>query len=413
MKKERSNHKKHRLFISIKHKILSFFDKIFLLFIPKDQIDILLTSVEKENDHDILIELKKEIITSKNKLKKQKSIVNQIKLKKIIKAEAIINAKLDYFKQQQEINNIEIEIDFHNSNPSKKLDKTSDKTSKKANTSNHTETHKNKIIDLNDPDILEFLKYMNLEIYNIEYQLKKDMDYAELKYLEKRILNLIYKRKNFYENYDFKKLEKIFCSKDKYSVFKNNNILEKLQNECNLKKVAKASIIDNKTKTDSYNIDNFDDKVIKKVNVILQKQMKNTQESLIRLQKNLTRKDNIKYNDALLEKLKLALKERISYNCYTKNALLDQLIFSFNLNNHIRKIRNLICEEQINFATLTNNIYNNKNCLFNICLVNEDTITQIEFLKYELISKYSFTDLKSIFNKLYKLEILTIKQNND
>lgn len=412
MKKDRSNHKKYKsLFFSLKNKLLSFFSENFCSPFSKNQIDVLLTSVEKEYNHDILIELKKEIVTSKEKLKEQKNIFKTFKIKKLMKAENTINAKLNYFKQQQEIDNIEIEINFHNSNNN--LDKKATKNEQNYNAINSNETHKNKIIDLSDPDILEFLKYMNLEIYNIEYQLRKDIDYTELEFLEKRILNLNYKRQNFNDNYDFVELAKNFSSKDKYNILTNNSIFEELKEQCNIKIKSKKHLIDSKKQITNDKLCSFDIKSIKKANGILEKQVKNNQSQLLCLQKKLKTKDNTQYNATLLEFVKELLKEKNNdnYNSCIKNDLLNQLIIAFNLNNHVRKIRNLICEEQINFANLDNNIYNDKNCIFNIRLVNEDTITQIEFLKYELISKYSFTDLKNIFNKLYKLEVLTVKQN--
>ena len=60
-------------------------------------------------------------------------------------------------------------------------------------------------------------------------------------------------------------------------------------------------------------------------------------------------------------------------------------------------------EEQIEYAKLLSNINNQKDLIFHTRLVYEDALTQIEFLKYDLLSRFSFTDLKDIFHKLYEI----------
>lgn len=386
----------------------------------KKQIDLLILEIEKEKNPEILIALKQELKNEKTKLKKNSIQKNERKIKKQIdiieKAEQQINLKIkELDKPLSKPENLSEELeDYWISNA--QIIKSNLKKQPKA-ISNNVENQKEKISipNLKDPEILEFLNYMKLEINTIEYKLKSDLNVFQFKYLKSRIIELSYKRENFKDNFDFSKIADLYQSKDKYHLFKSNEILEKLYQKCNDKikdldnqKKQKQENVELKEKKQQLQTINFDE--ISKVNIFLEKEIKKQQLQVSKLKLTIFKTDTKLRKPTLLTNIKQMVKNSTNL-CLGlvpisifKNKLLGGLFSAFMLNNSIRSIRNLINDEQIEYAKLLSNINNQKDCIFHTRLVYEDAITQIEFLKYDLLAKFSFTDLKDIFNKFYEIE---------
>ena len=180
------------------------------------QIELLVSEIEKENNPEILGELKDILKKEKEEVKKSELIEvrKNKKIKLIEKAEEKIEAKIEVFNKepkeetksknekvqepQQEIivKQVELVIEPKTEIPNVKP-----------------------IIDIKDPDILEFLNYMKLEINALEYKLKGELNKFQLKYLKKRIEELTDKRNNFKSNYDFELISEAYKTKDKYWLY--------------------------------------------------------------------------------------------------------------------------------------------------------------------------------------------------
>lgn len=376
------------------------------------QIEVLVSEIDKENNPEILVELKKILETEKEDVKKSELIQvrKNKKIKLIEKAEAKIEEKIEVFnkeKQQKEelankekqkedivINQVELVIEPKIENKPKDDIKP--------------------IQDLKDPDILEFLNYMKLEINTLEYKLEGDLNKFQLKYLKTRIEELTNKRDNFKSNYDFKLISELYKSKDKYHILKNNDVLDSLYQECNLKleqienkKEEKKKEEEKKEKKVKQEVINIEE--IKKINKYLEKQIKKQHLQISKLKLLILNTEKRLRKQSVLMNIKTMLGTSFKF-CFGlfplsifKSRLVSDLVNSFMFNNSIRGIRNLINEEQIEYARLTRLIYNQKDLIFNTRLVYEDALMQIEFLKYDLLTRFSFTDLKEVFCKLYEL----------
>ena len=371
------------------------------------QIELLVSEIEKENNPEILGELRDILKKEKEEVKKSELIEvrKNKKIKLIEKAEEKIEAKIEVFNKepkeetksknekvqepQQEIivKQVELVIDPKTEIPKVKP-----------------------IIDIKDPDILEFLNYMKLEINALEYKLKGELNKFQLKYLKTRIEELTNKRYNFKSNYDFELISELYKSKDKYHILKNNDVLDSLYQECNLKleqienKKEEKKKEEKKVKQEVINIEE-----IKKINKYLEKQIKKQHLQISKLKLLILNTEKRLRKQSILMNIKTMLGTSFKF-CFGlfplsifKSRLVSDLVNSFMFNNSIRGIRNLINEEQIEYARLTRLIYNQKDLIFNTRLVYEDALTQIEFLKYDLLTRFSFTDLKEVFRKLYEL----------
>ncbi len=269
------------------------------------------------------------------------------------------------------------------------------------------EIEKKPIIKPQNVDILEFLNYMNLEISTIESKLKEDLDLYGLEYLQSRIIELNNKRDYFKQNYDFETLRKTYKSKDKYHILENNDILEYTYKKCN-KKINK--IKEEKPEEEKQEPEEIDFKEIIRMNNYLQKKIAKQQLQVYRMKLELSMLEDKLYKPTLLIYIKHMLRKSLNF-CLNlmpigifKNRMVGGLVSAFMFNNSIRSIRNLVNKEQIEYARLLNNINNQKDLIFNIRLVYEDAITQIEFLKYDLLDKFSVEELKEVFSKMYEIE---------
>lgn len=380
------------------------------------QIDILIIEIEKEKNIEVLIELKDELHSYKTKIKENDDKLLRQTIKKIEKAEKVIDAKieeLNLIENSEEKRKIVPNIDEKQDNVKELIKSTKIKEEKSLDNLEKEKIELKSNINIEkDPDIIEFLNYMKLEINTIEYKLNGDTNLFQLKYLKTRIIELNYKRDNFKDNYDFSKIKEIYKSKDKYKLLENNETLENLYQKCD-DKIKKISEIKNDKKEEKIKIekqDNFNLEEIKKVNIFLNREIKKQQLQISKLKLVLAKTEKKLKKSTLLSYIKNMIKNSIKIcfdiipiTCF-KNKLVGGLTSAFMLNNSIRGIRNLVNDDQIEYARLLNNINNQKDCIFNTRLVYEDTITQIEFLKYDLLSKYSFSDLKNVFNKIYEIE---------
>jgi len=358
------------------------------------QIDLLISEIDKEENPEILNELK-------NILKKEKDKVLEIdsknnkRIKLIEKAENKIETKLE------KINEIKVEEQAIQINP----------IMIPINGFEETKIIQKQASIIKDPDVLEFLNYMKLEINTIEYKLKGDLNLFQLKYIKTRITELNKKRDNFKSNYDFESIKKLYENKDKYKILENNEKLESLYKICETKleelnnqKEEKKEKKNKKIKQENINFEE-----IKKINEYLDKQIKKQDLEISKLKLIISKTEKKLKRGTILSNIKNMLGNTMKI-CLGllplsifKNKLVAGLVSSFMLNNSVRGIRNLINEEKIEYAKLLSNINNQKDLIFHTRLVYEDALTQIEFLKYDLLSRFSFTDLKDIFHKLYEI----------
>lgn len=388
------------------------------------QIDLLISEIDKENNPEILVELKKILKNEKEKVQ-QSDLVPSKKTKKIKlieKAENKIELKIEQENKGKESDDIKENVNAVESlkeEPIKVNEKrivvgttiSVNKITTKVDIENTRIIQKQKLL-LKDPDVLEFLNYMKLEINTIEYKLKDDLNVFQLKYLKTRITELNDKRENFKSNYDFPKISELYKSKDKYKIFENNDVLEELYKKCNLKleKLNEEKIKEEEEKkTKKLKQKNINVEEINKINEYLEKEIKKQHLQISKLKLIIAKTENKLKRPTVLMNIKNMLGNSIKI-CMGllplslfKNKLVGGLVSSFMLNNSIRGIRNLINEEQIEYAKLLSNINNQKDLIFHTRLVYEDALTQIEFLKYDLLSSFSFTDLKDIFHKLYEI----------
>lgn len=371
------------------------------------QIELLVSEIEKENNPEILGELKDILKKEKEEVKKSKLIEvrKNKKIKLIEKAEEKIEAKIEVFNKEpkeetksknekvqespQEIivKQVELVIEPKTEIPNVKP-----------------------IIDIKDPDILEFLNYMKLEINALEYKLKGDLNKFQLKYLKTRIEELTDKRNNFKSNYDFELISEAYKTKDKYHILKNNDVLESLYKDC-ISKLEKVDSVKQEEKKKQKRVKEQEVNIeeLKKINKYLAKQIKKQTLQISKLKLLIYNTEKRLRKQGVLMNIKTMLGNSFRF-CFGlfplsifKNRLISDLVNSFMFNNSIRSIRNLINEEQIEYAKLTRFIYNQKDLIFNTRLVYEDALMQIEFLKYDLLSRFSYTDLKDVFLKLYEL----------
>lgn len=426
------------------------------------QMDILISEIEKEENYEVLTLLKDELDYEKSKVQELNNKMAKITVKKIEKAESAIEHKLQELELKNSDKIIKTEEKTINNSGAQKLEtkienkekqnefkdekietsneevlnqttkkrasdeeiineipeKQNEKDSKKLLINDISKIKETKIIQkesviLKDPDILEFLNYMKLEINTIEYKLKLDLNIFQLKYLKSRIIDLNFKRENFKSNYDFDKISEIYKSKDKYHILENNDMLELLYKKCELKinnlnqKKTEEKKEEKKEQKNQKDIDLLE---IAKINTFLEKEIKKSRLQITKLKLEISKVEKKLRKPTLLLNIKNMIRNSLKLVLSLvpirvfRNKLVGGLASAFMLNNSIRSIRNLVNEEQIEYAKLLNNINNQKDCIFNTRLVYEDTITQIEFLKYDLLSRFSFTDLKDIFNKLYEIE---------
>jgi len=351
------------------------------------QNDLLLLEVEKENNPEILSELKKELVKEKIKIQESnsKNKDNIKDIQKIEKTEKIIENKL---------NSLKIELQANQENNDILEEEKTQVTKKIAK----------------DPEILEFLTYMKLEINTIELKMKEDLNIFQLKYLKSRIIKLNDKRENFKDNYNFNSINEIYKTKDKYNILVNNITLDELYKKCENKiNDLNQEEVSKKTKKRIKQIDlNLEE--VKNINEFLNKDIKKQQTQVSKSKKLLAKTDKKLKKETLLNISKTMLIDSMkiskehSKTTLFKDKLVKGLINAFVLNNSIRSIRNLMNEEKIEYALLLSNINNYKDCIFHTRLVYEDCVTQIEFLKYDLIAKFNFSNLKDIFNKIYEIE---------
>lgn len=391
------------------------------------QIDLLISEIDKENNPEILVELKRILETEKEKVQ-QSELVELKKTKKvklIEKAEKKIGLKIEKIEQEnkrkesceikEKVNAIEslkeepIKISEQRIVVSTAI--SVNKMTPKVGIENTKIIQKQKSL-LKDPDLLEFLNYMKLEINTIEYKLKGDLNVFQLKYLKTRITELNNKRENFKSNYSFPEISELYKSKDKYRIFENNDVLEELYKKCNLKleELNEENTKKNKEqKTKKLKQINVNVEEIKKINEYLEKEINKQHLQISKLKLIIAKTEKKLKRPTILMNIKTMLGNSVKI-CMGllpislfKNKLVGGLVSSFMLNNSIRGIRNLVNEEQIEYAKLLSNINNQKDLIFHTRLVYEDALTQIEFLKYDLLSRFSFTDLKDIFHKLYEI----------
>ena len=357
------------------------------------QIDLLISEIDKEENPEILNELKNILKTEKEKVLEIDSKNNK-RIKLIEKAESKIDEKLE------KINEIKVEEQTIETNP----------IMIPINDFEDTKIIQKQASVIKDPDVLEFLNYMKLEINTIEYKLKGELNLFQLKYIKTRITELNNKIDNFKSNYDFKSIKKLYENKDKYKILENNEKLESLYKICESKleelnnKEEKKEKKNKKIKQENINLEE-----IKKINEYLDKQIKKQDLEISKLKLIISKTEKKLKRGTILTNIKNMLGNTMKI-CLGllplsifKNKLVAGLVSSFMLNNTVRGIRNLINEEQIEYAKLLSNINNQKDLIFHTRLVYEDALTQIEFLKYDLLSRFSFTDLKDIFHKLYEI----------
>lgn len=379
------------------------------------QIDLLISEIDKEENLEILGELKKVLEVEKEKVKESELIDSKKvkKIKLIEKAQKKIETKITMIDQTIK-ENVENKISQPETKVSKQTIKV-DATEVYSELDLRPDLVITKVIqkkgtNLKDPDILEFLNYMKLEINTIEYKLKGESNIFTLKYLKSRISELNNKRENFKSNYNFSEIKELYKSKDKYNLLEDNQILKLLDEKCDLRiQKLEAEKNKNKEKKKKLKQENVNVEEIKKVKEQLDKEIKKQQLQISKLKLVIANTERKLKKPTLLMNIKNMITNSIKL-CMGlipvsifKNKLIGGLFSAFMLNNSIRGIRNLINEEQIEYATLLNNINNQKDLIFHTRLVYEDAITQIEFLKYDLLSKFSFTDLKDIFHKLYEI----------
>jgi len=371
------------------------------------QIDLLISEIDKENNPEILEELKKILDVEKDKVQAADlTPAKKIKKVKLIdKAEQKIELKIQMLEKQED------DIKINQQKVIVEAPLISGEVKSKTDIENTRIIQKESTL-LKEPDILEFLNYIKLEINTIEHKLKSDLNLFQLKYIKSRITELNNKRENFKSNYDFSKISGLYKSKDKYRILESNQILEKLYKQCDLKikklneqkDKEKKEKKTKKIKQGSINLEE-----IKKINEYLQKEIKKQQLQISKLKLIIIKTEKRLKKPTLLVNIKNMITNSIKI-CMGivpisifKNKLVGGLVSAFVLNNSIRSIRNLVNEEQIEYAKLLNNINNQKDLIFHTRLVYEDAITQIEFLKYDLLSRFSFTDLKDVFHKLYEI----------
>lgn len=396
--------------------------------ISKKQIELLIIEIEKENSTQVLLELKEELKEEHKKVKSEENKNVKKTIKKIDKAIKIIDAKIDELSLRKNVENNIIKnevLEKNHENEIKVLNKNNYEEVKNIEKKEQRTFIKEKIV-LNedapvtesknevfiDPDVLEFLNYMKLEINTIEYKLKSNLNIFQLKYLKSRIIELNYKRENFKDNYNFDEISKIYESKDKYHILKQNSVLESLYKSCDIKikGIDKEKEIKKEKNRKKEKYENINLTEVKKINIFLKKEIQKQQLQVSKLKLLILSKEKKLRKPTLLSNIKNMLKNSLKL-CVSlmpislfKNKLVSGLASAFVLNNSIRSIRNLVNEEKLEYAKLLNSINNQKDCIFNTRLVYEDAITQIEFLKYDLLGKFSFTNLKDIFNKIYEIE---------
>ena len=386
------------------------------------QIDILISEIDKENNKEILEELKNVLKSEKDKVQVSDLIDSKKnkKIKLIEKAENKIERKLEKIvlenkvikeetkkeldvKTEESINVDEQKIIVGESVPFCEI--------KSEYGIQNTKVIQKQASIVKEPDILDFLNYMKLEINTIEYKLKGDLNLFGLKYIKSRITELNNKRENFRSNYDFKSIKRLYENKDKYKILESNEKLESLYKICeskiqmlNEEKEEKKEKKNKKTKQENINIVE-----IKNINEYLDKQMKKQDLEISKLKLIIAKTERKLKRTTIITNIKnmLVTSTKICLGLVPlslfKNRLVAGLVSSFMFNNSIRGIRNLINEERIEYAKLLSNINNQKDLIFHTRLVYEDALTQIEFLKYDLLSHFSFTDLKDIFHKLYEI----------
>ena len=374
-------------------------------------MNLLTSEIDKENNLEVLTELKKVLETEKEKVKASELTETQ-KAKKtnlIEKAEKKIESKLKILQnnaKSSEINNNEVKV------KEQTITVTRNELYKEIDSKRDTEDKKiiqKQSSNIKDPDILEFLNYMKLEINTIEYKLKGELNVFQLKYIKSRIIELTNKRENFKSNYIFSEIKHLYKSKDKYNILEDNEKLESLsricQNKLDLLNIAREE----KKKSKKIKKEEIDFEEIKKINEYLDKQIKKQNLEINKLKLIILKTEKKLRKNTMLINIKNMITNSIKVcigvipASIFKSKLIGGLVSSFMLNNSIRSIRNLINEDQIEYARLLNNINNQKDLIFHTRLVYEDAITQIEFLKYDLLSRFSFTDLKEIFQKLYEI----------
>lgn len=383
------------------------------------KVEMIIDVIEKTNNVKVLKELKKELILEKAIIKKVDTKIAKEVVNSIDEIEKLIDMKIVTSKdtKKEEAKNIETMKGEKNTSkdkakgfddPTIKIDSVLEKKSTKE--------------IINDPDILEFLNYMKLEINSIDYKLGSDLNHFQLKYLKVRITELNSKRENFKDNYDLNKISEQYKSKDKYHLLDNNDKLEKLYNQCNFKleelKTKEKEEEKKKKEKEKKVQEEFNLSELNNVNKFLKIEIKKQQLQISKLQLELAKTEKKLRKPSLLNNIKKMLNSALKV-CLSlipifpfKNKLLGGLTNAYLLNNSIRGIRNAVNDEKIEYALLLNSINNQKDCIFNTRLVYEDAITQIEFLKYDLIQKFSFTDLKDIFNKIYEIEEEIKYKNN-
>lgn len=386
------------------------------------QIDLLISEIDKEENPEILNELKNILKKEKDKVLETelKDSKKNKKIKLIEKAENKIETKLE--KITEEIKNKEIikteeknnQITNSESNEKIKVDEQTIEINSimiPINEFEETKVIQKQASIIKDPDVLEFLNYMKLEINTIEYKLKGDLNLFQLKYIKIRITELNNKRDNFKSNYDFKSIKKLYENKDKYKILESNEKLESLYKICEtkLEELNNQKEEKNEKKTKKIKQENINLEEIKKINEYLDKQIKKQDLEISKLKLIISKTEKKLKRGTILSNIKNMLGNTMKI-CLGllplsifKNKLVAGLVSSFMLNNSVRGIRNLINEEKIEYAKLLSNINNQKDLIFHTRLVYEDALTQIEFLKYDLLSRFSFTDLKDIFHKLYEI----------
>ena len=396
------------------------------------KIDIIIKEVEKQNNIVVLTELKQELIEEKKTIKQTNNKIFKPTIVQISTIEKVIDFKIkEIEKKEVQLEPIVTKIKKENIDDSKSsIDKKPIISSVKIKVGIEVES-KNKSeseirkkdefdekrIQENEQEILEFLNYMKLEINAIDYKLKGNLSYFQIKYLKSRIMELSNKIDNFKTNYNFEKLREKYKSKDKYNIFLNKDVLEKMYQKCE-QKLEAIELSEKKKKAEEQKEkkkrkkkeEEFNLSEIKSINKFLQIEIKKQQLQISKIKLELAKTEKKFKKPTFLNYIKKMIGNSLKI-CLElipivpfKNRLVRSLSNAFMLNNSIRGIRNLVNDEQIEYAMLLNSINNQKDCLFNARLVYEDAITQIEFLKYDLIQKFCFTDLKEIFNKIYEVE---------
>lgn len=390
------------------------------------KIDIIVIKIEKQDDIVVLTELKKELLEEKKIIQKLKHVEAKPIIIKITAVEKVIDHEISELEKEKKnmpvkeekpkVKTVEVFKTPIISSQKIHIGVINDLKIKENKKAKQTDIIDEKKIQENEQEILEFLNYMKLEINSIDYKLKGDLNCFQLKYLKTRIMELSNKIDNFKTNYNFEKLSEKYKTKDKYKIFQSKDFLETLYQKCEIKlddieeKEKKKKEEEKEKKKKRKKEVEFNLSEVKSLNKFLQIEIKKQQLQISKIKLELAKTEKKLKKPTFLNHIKRMLANSLKI-CLElipalpfKNKLIKGLSNAFLLNNSIRSIRNLVNDEQIEYAMLLNSVNNQKDCIFHTRLVYEDAVTQIEFLKYDLIQKFSFTDLKEVFNKIYEVE---------